>query len=198
MKMNEVCEKAQKPTIELVKMYLKKDDSTKQDSLQRLINEEIFNKEKYETILLTAIVINELYSTNIYNIIQMADHIYSKKDEIHVSIEKGDSKAVELIATGHGIKNSRSAKEMNFYSFATKYCNYFNSKEFPIFDSYVENMLCMYNKKSSFAQFKSEELRKYSKFKEVLQEFINKYQLQSFSLREVDIFLWTYGKELFA
>lgn len=202
MKLNEALVKAEVPTSGLVKKYLKLFQNDKhysnEDKIQRLITRNIYDKDKYETILLTIVVINQLYSTNIYKIYQIADHIYKNREVIHSLISNGDSKAIKEIAIGHGLKSSKrqSDEDINFYSFASKYCNYLNANEFPIYDSYIENMLCIYNKRDSFGNFKREDLRQYSVFKNAIKSFIEHYKLEVFKLRDIDKFLWLYGKEL--
>ena len=70
MKFEEVVKKAEKPSIELVERYKVKFEINKrysnEEKIQKLIVEKIFDKDKYETILLTVVLINKLYSTNIY------------------------------------------------------------------------------------------------------------------------------------
>ena len=94
----------------------------------------------YESILLAVVFLNQIYSTNLYDVYRVADHIYKKKDMILPAIETGKIEAVEMIATGHGI-GRKGCKESVFYSFSTKFCNYLNPKAYPIFDSHVEKML---------------------------------------------------------
>ena len=45
---------------------------------------------------------------------------------------------IQTIKIGNKIKH--------FYSFATKYCSHHNQIEYPIFDSYVDTILCFYKK----------------------------------------------------
>lgn len=196
MKLEVAAIRAEKPSNELVRKYKLKFETDKkysnEDKIQKIITEKIFDRDKYETILITVILINKLYSTNIYKTDLMADHIYKNRERIHSLIKSGDSKAIEAVAKGHGIK------DLNFYSFASKYCNYFNAEEFPIYDSYIENMLCVYKlKDSSFEKFKREELKNYEKFRNIIRKFRSHYQLDDYHLREIDKFLWLYGKELF-
>jgi hypothetical protein len=197
MKFEEVVKKAEKPSIELVERYKVKFETNKrysnEDKIQKLIVEKIFDKDKYETILLTVVLINELYSTNIYRTDLITEHIYINRNTIHTLIKNGESKAIELVAKGHGIK------ELNFYSFASKYCNYFNPEEFPIYDSYIENMLCAYKvQDTSFEKFKRSSLKDYETFRNIIRKFRSHYELENFQLRDIDKFLWLYGKELFS
>ncbi|MFA1412210.1 hypothetical protein ACDL16_05100, partial [Haemophilus influenzae] len=82
-------------------------------------------------------------------------------------------------------------KEKYFYSFATKYCSHHNPIAFPIYDSCVEQVLLYFNKVDKFSAFKRKDLKNYRKFKEVLIDF------QRFNLKELDLYLWLLGKEIF-
>jgi hypothetical protein len=56
----------------------------------------------------------------------------------------------------------------------------------------------MYFKKTDkFASFKKDELKIYYRFIEIIHEFKKFYNLDNFSLREIDIYLWLAGKKYF-
>jgi len=59
----------------------------------------------YESILLAVVFLNQIYSTNLYDVYRVADHIYKKKDMILPAIETGKIEAVEMIATGRNDRN---------------------------------------------------------------------------------------------
>ncbi len=198
MKTKELIARLKYPTAEFLNEY--QGEFSKgygiEDKMQKLIVEKVYDKDTYETILLTSIIINELYSTNIRRIKIMADHIFNHKDEIHSLIAAGNAKAIDAIAMGHGLTSGKNGKEFNFYSFASKYCNYLNPDQFPIYDSYVEQMLTLYNAMEHFIDFTKEDLRDYGKFREVVLKFREHFKLEQFSLREIDKFLWLYGIRL--
>ena len=204
MKQKEASQLAKQPTVELVlsvkKEFEENERYSNEDKIQKIITEKVFDKERYETYLMTVILINELYSTNIYRTDIIANHIFKNRDEIYFLIKNGDSKAVERIAKGHGVgvKTEENKKELNFYSFASKYCNYFNSEEFPIYDSYIDNMLWIYKNNDSFHIFKREDMKNYESFRSIVREFRIYYNLQKFSLRDIDKFLWLYGKTIYS
>ena len=79
---------------------------------------------KLEDIILKISVLNDLYSTNIFGTFIMAEHIQYLN--IDIQLKRGDPTLVNRIASGHGIVSSRTNRELNFYSFATKYCNWHN------------------------------------------------------------------------
>jgi len=146
----------------------------------------------YESILLAVVFLNQIYSTNLYDVYRVADHIYKKKDMILPAIETGKIEAVEMIATGHGI-GRKGCKESVFYSFSTKFCNYLNPKDYPIFDSHVEKMLKAYNRNFGFHTGAQNNLRDYAIFKEWIQSLMTFFDLNC-TLWELDKSLWSYGK----
>lgn len=52
--------------------------------------------------------------------------------------------------------------EKNFYSFTTKYCSHHCPLDFPIYDSYVEKVLCYFRNRDKFASFKNQDLKDYA------------------------------------
>lgn len=147
---------------------------------------------KAEDVLLKATVINSLYSTNIYDIIRVAENIVIKN--IDGLILQKDLSVIDLIAFGHGIKNKKGT-ERRFYSFATKYCHFHNGNEYPIYDSYVELALASFKKEGKIS-FKTDDLRSYDRFKAVIIQFRDNYDLNQFSIEEIDHYLWLKGKSL--
>lgn len=87
----------------------------------------------------------------------------------------------------------------NIYSFASKYCSHHNPKHFPIYDSYVDKVLCYFRNLKKFPafKFKNSDLKDYAKFKEILIAFRSIYGLDKFNLKEIDKYLWQFGKRHF-
>jgi len=151
--------------------------------------------KKIEDILLKVSVINDLYNTNILGTFKMAKHVLSLK--IDQDLNDGAPQIVNRIALGHGIRTKDKNTEINFYSFATKYCAWHNPEHFAIFDSFVEKVLIQYKKQDSFCDFKKSDLRCFDTFIKIINEFANFYNIKSQSLKDIDKFLWMYGKKKF-
>lgn len=188
------------PSNKVIEEYLHKFDNDKDYQRYYLADNAIiklFDKfpdnKNLEDILLKISVINDLYSTNIYATYLLAEHIQSLN--IDKELKKGNSNLVNKIASGHGIKSTKSKKDRNFYSFATKYCNWHNRNEYPIYDSFVDKILKEYRNKEDFYKFKGADLHFFEKFKEVIQNFKEFYGLNKYDLKQIDKFLWMYGKE---
>jgi len=54
-----------------------------------------------------------------------------------------------------------------------------------------------YRKSDQFCCFEQGDLKNYSMFIEIIRKFKGFYELENFSLRQIDIFLWLAGKEFF-
>ena len=147
------------------------------------------NKE-IDDILIKASSLNDFYSTNIFSIFSVAKHILSLN--IDERLRKGDTTLVNDIANVeiNGIKKC-------FYSFASKYCSHHNPIEYPIYDSYVEKILLYFGKNDKFYEFKKEDLKFYDKYKAILLEFKKFYNIDKYTLKDIDRYLWQLGKEYF-
>ncbi len=139
-----------------------------------------------EHVLLKVSVLNDFYSTNIYDTNTVSKHILELN--IDKRLECGDFSVVHEIA---------KVKNRNFYSFASKYCSHHQPDRYPIYDSYVEKTLWHFHKIDKFAEFKKNELKSYRVFVDIINRFKKFYRLQNFSLRQIDIYLWLCGREYF-
>lgn len=182
------------PTIEQVKFYLDKRESLENYVAQENALNKLFstlpNNTDLNDVLLKSVALNHFYSTNIFSIYTMANHILSLKN-VDSRLKSGDLSLIDEMR-----KVTIKDKAKDFYSFSSKYCAHHNGDAFPIYDSCVEKVL-MYFKKDKFSQFKKADLKNYAKFKQVLLDFRNHYNLHKFSLRELDTYLWLLGKDFF-
>ena len=184
-----------KPSPEQVKYYLKTWDALENYSLQEDALDKLFftlcpeNKE-ISDILLKVAALNDFYSTNIFSVYPVAKHILSLN--IDSRLKKGDVTLVSEIQ-----KVEINGVQKNFYSFATKYCSHHNPKDYPIYDSYVEKVLCHFRDQDKFISFKTKDLKDYTEFKTILVGCREFYGLDEFSLKEIDKYLWQLGKKFF-
>lgn len=183
------------PSILEVKKYLKSWDKLEnyklqEDALDKLFFELIPNNKDISDILLKVATLNDFYSTNIFSVYPLANHILSL--DIDDRLRQGDIALVKEIQ-----KVNYGEVTKNFYSFATKYCSHHNPIEYPIYDSYVEKVLKYFRKKDKFADFKNVDLKDYQHFKQILLTFRSYYGLEEFNIKEIDRYLWQLGKEYF-
>ena len=180
------------PTIKIICQYVKRfEENTNafetDKAISKLIGAFPLNTSVDE-ILLKVAAIDRLYSTNVYAIYLMAQHILELN--IDANLSEHDPEIVMRIA-----ELQIQGKIRHFYSFATKYCSWHNQNSYPIYDSYVDKLLRAYRKRDSFAEYSNEELYDYPCFRKIIQKFQSFYELEQFSLRDLDKFLWLYGKE---
>jgi hypothetical protein len=136
-------------------------------------------------VLRKVAVLNQIYSTNIYNISPVVEHILDLK--IDDRLTAGDPALVDEIA-----QVKFSDKTHHLFSFATKYCAWHEPKKFQIFDSHVEQMLCAY-RSYGFDKFRDEDLHNYARFAEVIENFRKYFGLEKFSRKDLDKFLYIEG-----
>ncbi len=192
--MRELRMKIKSVTKKLVEEYNKKFEEDERYFLADQTIIKLFDKfgenKEIEDILLKISVINDLYSTNIFATFKMAKHILALK--IDSALKKGDPKIVNKIA-----KIEILNKQKNFYSFATKYCNWHNPLRYPMYDKHVSKILIEYKKQTNFYDFNSDDLRDYPTFLKILTKFRDYFNLKGYNFKQIDKFLWMYGKELF-
>ena len=188
-------EKSYRPNLVEVKRYLDKWQTLEnyrlqEDALNKLFVELCPKNDNISDILLKVAALNDFYSTNIYSVFSVAQRI------IELDIDKRlDEEDVNLV---NEIKKVMiSGKEKHFYSFASKYCSHHRPESYPIYDSYVDQVLSYFRNRDKFYKFKNGDLKEYSAFKRLLAEFQKFYDLQQFSLKEIDRYLWLFGKEYF-
>lgn len=141
----------------------------------------------YEKVVL----LNALYSTNIFSTFGMALHIKKIKD-FKNRIDRGDPYLVSEIANII-IKD----KKWNFYSFATKYCHWHNDKTYPIYDRFVTKALNEYS--NNYVDFNCTgiDFKNYEQFRNVINNFCDCFNLPGETrYRKIDKYLWQKGKEL--
>lgn len=184
-----------RPSPQQAALYLSRWDELENYHLQERALNQLFHQlcpknKTIEDILLKAATLNEFYSTNIYSIFPVAKQILDL--DIDARLLRGDLTLVNDIQTV-----TINGKEYRFYSFASKYCSHHNERDFPIYDSYVDGILRYFRAQDGFAQFSNHELKEYSRFKEILIAFRSYYDLDQFSLKEVDKYIWQLGKDYF-
>lgn len=164
-----------------------------ENSLTDLFTKAYPNNKNIEEILIKVSSLNDLYSTNIFSSYDVAEHILTIPD-IDIRLKRGDPSLVEEIA-----KATIGNKNKYFYSFATKYCSFHNPDAYPIYDSYIEKVLCYFQKNNSFVngKFIKKNLKNYYCFIKVLDNFKNKYGLNNYKTKELDRYLWLLGKKYF-
>lgn len=176
-----------------VEKYLHIWDESEKDIAKENALTELFCKYPHNDdmtwVLIKAAVLNDFYGTNIYSVFEVAKNIL--RLNIDERLNAGDESLVDDIACvtmANGFK-------IRFYSFATKYCSHHQPEYFPIYDSYVEKILCHFRGLDNFAVFLNQDLRDYQTFKNVILQFRSFYGLDDYSVKQIDQYLWLLGKD---
>lgn len=137
LKGDETMESTQKELHAYMEKF-RKDDLDYFDAVQRVFKKYTKNSNKVEVAIKFA-VLDKLYSTVIFDKDKMINHIYNlaTKESLDNMLRSGNLQAIEKIRKGHKIL-TKSNKERDNYSFATKYCHFSNPKCYPLYDQYVE------------------------------------------------------------
>jgi len=183
------------PSIEQVDIYLTKWDGLEnyhlqEDALNKLFFELCPKNTDIIDILLKAPTLNDFYSTNIFSIYPVAKHICAL--DIDLRLKAGD---VTLVGDIQYVTIADTKK--NFYSFASKYCSHHNPLDYPICDSYVDEVLRYFRNRDNFSDFQDGDLKDYVKFKGILIDFRAFYGLYKYNLKQIDQYVWLLGKDYF-
>jgi hypothetical protein len=161
-----------------------KENHLVEQTLTELFREHPRNDEP-SRVLLKVVAVNALYQTSIFALETVARHIHANHSEIDAALASGSPSAVEMIS-----KINVQGRKYNFYSFATKYCNWHNPSEFPIYDTHIDHYLWTLQEQHHFAAFQHAEMCDYPKFRGIVAALRDKYSLGAFSFKEIDKFLF--------
>ena len=149
------------------------------------------NKEE-DDIRVKCEVLNELYSTVIFDTATVARHI--SLANIDERLLRADITLVDAIKE----VTFTSGRSRELYSFTTKYCHFHRPDIYPIFDRYVCEALWHINKEHEFSGLLTQKecMRTYTIFVRVLHDFCEHFGIKGLSYKQVDKYLWSYGNLL--
>jgi len=162
-----------------------------ENALKKLFTETYPNNVEIEDILIKVSSLNDFYSTNIKYPCLVAKHILNLKID-----EKLNTNNHDIVNEIADVKINEG-KSIYFFSFATKYCSHHKPDVYPIYDNYVDRVLRYFNKIDNFYDFKDNYFKDYRNFEKVLSLFQEIFDLNTFSLKEIDRYLWLLGKKYF-
>jgi len=189
-----VCE----PTADLVRAACREFDEENSDveeALGELLRQCPANND-LRHVLCKVVVLNRLYWTQIFAVMDVALHIKRNVTGIDLAFAAGSPEIVDTIA-----KFAIRGKVHNFFSFATKYSSWHNPQKYPIYDSRVDNYLWrlqkekLLQKEKPLFDFRHEALWQYPQFLEVVTAFRDAYGLNDFTFKEIDKFIWLHGEK---
>lgn len=194
MKENEIL-KSHHPSVNEVNEYIQKwneleDYVNQENALDKLFLVLCKDNQSIENILIKCSALNDFYSTNIFKIHNVAQHYLLQN--IDKKLKTGD-----LSLVGDLAKIKINGKRFCFYSFASKYCSHHRPDVYPIYDSYVNKLLKYFRNRDKFCEFNEKNLKEYEEYTKIIHNFRTYYGLESFTIKEIDKYLWLLGKEAF-
>ena len=186
------------PSIERVNYWINEWEHTQgypeqESALNKLFGELCPYNNSLDDILIKACTLNDFYSTNIYKVFDVAAIIQEMEIDERLNSDEIDTNLVDEL-----VENTKRCTGRSIYSFATKYCSHHRPDLYPIYDSYVDILLRYYRDHNNIGfTFSNSELKTYSSFCYIEDDFKDKYGLQGFNAKEIDKFLWQEGKKCF-
>ena len=155
-----------------------------------------------EEILAKASIINDFYSTSVFDILSVAKHFCSVLNTTGLVDNKGNADYNVLMRMA---KVPHGKKPINHISFTSKFARFVRPDLFPIYDGLVADTFCKLKRKGFFkinTKFTKDSLMTdYSKYKDVYDEFIDlsgmkglKIGASTLTYKDVDDYLWTSRK----
>lgn len=140
-------------------------------------------------VLVKVVVLNRLYSAGVLAVERVADHIYKNGEEIDRALAAGSPSVVDQIR-----RVAIGERDFNFFSFASKYCSWHRPDVYPIYDSRVDRYLWSMQRQFRFSDFFNQHAdlwESYSRFFKIMTDFQRCFQLESFTFKQIDMFLWS-------
>ena len=138
-----------------------------ESSLTKLFCETHPRNDYLDEVLIKVGSLNDLYNVNVFPNYRFSFARHIVDLDIDHRLEDKDETLVNEIA----VVKFDGPKTRDLYSFATKCFSLHIEKEYPIYDSFVENMLWHCQKKYKFSDFRKKELKLYPTLNKVLSEF---------------------------
>ena len=208
----------------IIEQYIKEfkiSERAKEAALEKLFLQYPENKDLSDVVIKIT-TLNSLYSTRLNNnrdnrkkdindrknktiidVVSLAEHIIKNKeldDWMMSNDEEQRKKAFNYIALKDNFELPQFKK---CPSFASKYCSWHNKNGYPIMDSITRKALYKINKSQesvfSFKEIKTisslDDYNIYYKASRCFRDYVNETFLKKYTFKEIDMFLWKYGKE---
>ena len=179
-----------KPTLQLVRAEGERFDienEVAEHALTELVKQFRGNTD-VSHVLLKVAAINQLYSSRIFAVRIVADHIAALN--IDAQLDAGSVPLVEKIAS------VKIAGKVRYnLSFASKYCSWHQPGSYPIYDSFAERCLWAYGQQFGLS-FPRKNLWNYPSFIAAVTEFRDRFELQELTFKQIDKFLYLKGSDL--
>ena len=170
--------------------FAKEPETARTESTLRELIATFGQNTRIEHVLTKVVAINTLYHARVLDVDlhPLALHILNIR-HLDIQLQKGIPDVVDAIWKSQGTRK-------HYFSFATKYCSWHNQGAYALYDTNMWEALRAYRSKERGFVFKDSECIDYACFHGILMRFVSAYGLQSFSLKDVDKFLWLVGDRL--
>ncbi len=181
----------------LAPIYIKRWDNLQDYPEQEETLNKLFagcpNNTDFTAVMIKVSTLDNFYSTQLRSVPEVVNCILSISD-FDDKVRHGDIDLVDLMCANDEYKP---------FSFASKYCSRYKEEAYPIYDSYVANVLSEYREMDSFTTISTNILSNRNKsYKEdffpMIEDFREYYGLTKYSFKELDRFLWLLGKECYS
>lgn len=145
-------------------------------------------------VLLKVCTVNSIYSTHVFAVRKLADHICEISRELDQLIANGDPHAFDLLERFE-LKSEHREHVFHLYSFASKYLSWHRPEKYPIYDRYAWAYVRTLSKQSNMP-WRDEDLWPYSEFCEGIERIAQKFGVSQFSYKQLDAFFYFEGEKL--
>jgi len=145
-------------------------------------------------VLLKIAALRAIWGAGVFDTYAMADHILHLQ-RLDKWLRRGDDRAVARIRQGHGIRPSGRRRELDLYSFATKYCHWHRPDLYPMYDYYVDRALKRLNRWRPFTDSIGD-LREFGRLRQALDACNRKSGLHWRGNKRLDQAFWVAGRKL--
>lgn len=182
----------QTPTPKLVRQFMQEFDTGRagraDQALAKLFQAFPENQQQ-EHVTFKVLALNAFKNSKVSGVTSAVKHILSLN--IDPKLAAGVPELVNRIAA----TPDRNGKIRRNYSFASKYCSWHAPNAYPIYDDIVDGLIWAYQQADKFTDaFWRSDLHDYPHFKRIVEAFQAHYGLTEFNFRDLDKFLWLYGK----
>ena len=168
-------------------------NTEKFDSALRTLFDAMPHNTDVGEVAVKVAALNALYGTGILAVVRVATHIANSDIDARLAEPAIDANLVEEIATVN-----INGKVRRNYAFATKYCSFHRPDLYPIYDSLVHGVLnTLLRQGETFDSFVPGEHWRtdYAIWNRSITKFRIHYELDAFSVRDIDKYLWMLAKE---
>jgi hypothetical protein len=147
---------------------------------------------RIEHVLIKVITINALFHARVLDVDlhPLAVHV-AGIENLDEKLQEGSPGAVDAIWISQGTRR-------HYFSFATKFCSWHRQDAYAIYDTNMWEALRAYRTKDLRFTFRDADSKDYAGFHAIVKRFQSSYDLEGYSLKDVDKFLWRAGGRILA